>query len=180
MGPWSSGLPRVCSWSVCRRVNAAPTRKSNSILAATAFACLSSNSIGSRAALNTWLDDVSWTVAEGPNWRAKGDARSLSIAKPSPLDFNPSVTKASLVLDFGSDMLPFSIAISPDKQGFAVLSLFFNILGNTPFILPSISKRHQKINVRKLTYCINIFKDRHFEQQTRRARSPTFVFFAKL
>lgn len=110
----------------------------------------------------------------------RGDVRSLSVAKPSPLDFNPSVTKASLLLDFSSDMLPFSIAISPDKQGFAVLSLFFYIFGNTSFILSSISKRRQKINLRKSTYCIDILKDRHFKQQARRARCPTFVFFAKL
>lgn len=58
------------------------------------------------------------------------DVRSLGVTKPSPLDFNPCVTKPSLLLDFSSDMLPFSIAIGPDKQGFAVLSLFLDILGN--------------------------------------------------
>lgn len=29
------------------------------------------------------------------------------------------------------------------------------------------------------TYCIDILEHRHFKQQTRRARSPTFVFLAK-
>lgn len=52
---------RGCSWRLCRRVNAAPIRKSSSILAATAFAWSSSSSIGSLAARRTWLKHMSTT-----------------------------------------------------------------------------------------------------------------------
>lgn len=45
----------VCNCSVCRRVNAAPMRRSNSILADTAFACRSSRATGASAARRTCL-----------------------------------------------------------------------------------------------------------------------------
>jgi len=41
--------------------------------------------------------------------------RSLRVAKLSPLDFDDSVALKSCLPDFGANVLPLSITISPDK-----------------------------------------------------------------
>lgn len=71
--------------------------------------------------------------------------RSFGVAEPRPLDFNARITQTSLSLNFSSDMLSFSIAVSPDKQCFGVLGLFLDVLCDAQFVLLADISKPQSI-----------------------------------
>lgn len=130
----SSTPPRVLSCNVCNRVNAAPIRRSNSILAATAFACRSSSSTGARAACKTCLSPRQRVLFVYPLSR-RVLIRFLGVAESSSFHLDAPVAHACLVFDFGPDMLPFSITISPYEKSFGEFRLLLDILRNGQFVL---------------------------------------------
>lgn len=64
-------------------------------------------------------------------------SRSFCIAELGSLDLDTCVSIFGLIANFTTDMLPFTITISPDEQGFAVFGLVSNIFCNRQFVLQS-------------------------------------------
>lgn len=93
------------------RVKAAPMRRSSSIRAATAFACLSSKTTGLLAAFMTWLEDVSGATGRG----MVKSLRSLYVTESRPLDLKSRLGLERNVADFTANMLALAVAVGPDK-----------------------------------------------------------------
>jgi hypothetical protein len=54
--------------------------------------------------------------------------RSLNVAKPCSPNFDPRIHSQSDVADFSPNVLPFSIAVGPDKENIGIPGLTFNVL----------------------------------------------------
>lgn len=65
--------------------------------------------------------------------------RSLYIVEHGPLDVNPCIAFLRLVSDFCSNVLAFSITISPEKQDFGEASLLSDVFRNGSHVLEVIS-----------------------------------------
>jgi hypothetical protein len=61
--------------------------------------------------------------------------RLFCVAEPGALHDNPRIPFFCLGADLGANVLAFSVTVSPDKQGLAVLGLFSDILCNGGFVL---------------------------------------------
>ena len=109
---------------VCIRVNEAPMRRSSSMRAATAFACLSSRSMGFFAACRIWLDCPSEVSGKSLDRHI----RFLNVTEPGSLDFDIALRFHSNRPYLCAYMLPFTIAVGPNIQCFAVASLLLYVV----------------------------------------------------
>jgi hypothetical protein len=72
-------------------------------------------------------------TADSEDWERY--ARSLGIAELCPLNFKSSVAHESLFPHLAPNMLPFTVAISPNEQDSRDSSLFLYVLCNALLIL---------------------------------------------
>lgn len=61
--------------------------------------------------------------------------RSFDIAELGPLDFDAWVALESRIPDLAADMLPFTIAVGPNKKRFGVLGLVLDVPCNIFLVL---------------------------------------------
>jgi hypothetical protein len=65
-------------------------------------------------------------------------SRALGVAEPGAFDSDSGIGLSRLFSDFGADVLPFPVAISPNEQDAGIARLLLDVVGNWfPFLCPS-------------------------------------------
>ena len=109
---------------------------------------------------------------------------SLNVAELRPLHFKPRINTSSNISNLCSDMLAFSVAVSPYEKNFSAPRLCLNVFCDNPFILKFsplglsfISSEHV---TRHLTYAIDNCYDRRIKKLNWPARVPLPITVVKI
>lgn len=129
------------------RVKEEPTRRSSSIRAATAFACLWSRSTGFFAA---WITCLMVSQTKHTSTTSAINIRSLDVAKAGSLNLEVCINSQRNITYFCPYVFAFAITIGPNEQCCGKASLYFNVFRNWLLVLGQHKVNHESMKLRDL------------------------------